>query len=253
MPFLRKKFPTYHEFAVAELADIYTSTSLDGALQLEVNCLESGLLINDGKGRFTFRPFPRLAQVSPAFGVQFADVDGDGMVDVYLVQNFFGPQRETGRMDGGLSLLLRGQADGSFEPIAPRQSGLVVHQDAKSLGAADLSGDGRLDFVIGVNDDQLLLLENRTTSGRILQVRLQCPRGDHLVTGARVTLTFDDRTRQTAEVYCGESYLTQTTPIITFGLGDRSVANIHVRWSDGKESFRAIDGKLGHQILINRE
>jgi hypothetical protein len=153
----------------------------------------------------------------------------------------------------GLSLLLRGQEDGSFTPVAPQRSGLVVHQDAKSLAAADLNGDGRPDFVIGVNNDQLLLMKNRTASGRILQVKLRCPRGDHLVAGARVTLTLDDRTLQTAEVYFGESYLTQTTPVVTFGMGDRWAESVHVRWSDGEASFRALDRKYEQQIVIDRE
>ena len=36
------------------------------------------------------------------------DRTGDEFTDLYLVQNFFGPQIETGQMDGGLSLLLTG-------------------------------------------------------------------------------------------------------------------------------------------------
>ncbi|MEO2049039.1 MAG: FG-GAP-like repeat-containing protein [Pirellulales bacterium] len=253
MPFLREKFPTYHQFALAELADIYTPSCLDSALHLEVNCLQSGLLINDGKGVFTFQPFPRMAQVSPAFGVQLADVDADGLVDVYMVQNFSCPQRETGRMNGGLSLLLCGRGDGTFVPVDSRSSGLVVNQDGRSLAAVDLSGNGRLDFLIGVNNDRLLLQENQTISGRTLQVKLQSSRGDFDIAGARVTLKMDDNTRQTAEVYCGESYLTQTTTTITFGLGKRTATGIEVRWADGQEFYRKLSGKHGQQVTVARE
>jgi len=83
---------------------------LDAAYKVEVNTLESGVLLNDGHGHFTFHPLPRIAQVAPSYGAALADVDGDGKLDLYLVQNFFGPQRETGRMDGGVSLLLWAKA-----------------------------------------------------------------------------------------------------------------------------------------------
>ena len=36
-------------------------------------------------------------------------------------------------MDGGLSLLLKGQGDGTFRCVWPDRSGLVVPGDAKSL------------------------------------------------------------------------------------------------------------------------
>ncbi|MDB4622669.1 FG-GAP-like repeat-containing protein, partial [Akkermansiaceae bacterium] len=69
-----------------------------------------------------------------------SDVDLDGVLDIYLVQNFHSPQVETGRMSGGLSQLLRGKGDGSFEVVPVDESGLLVAGDAASLTQADLNG-----------------------------------------------------------------------------------------------------------------
>ena len=55
-------------------------------------------------------------------------------------------------MDGGLGLLLLGLGDGSFQPVWPARSGLILNVDATSLATTDLDGDGRLDFVVGVNN-----------------------------------------------------------------------------------------------------
>ena len=89
--------------------------------------------VNDGNGKFAFRPLPWMAQLAPCFGVSITDIDGDGHPDIVLAQNFFGPQVETGRFDGGLSVLLRGDGKGGFSEVWPKESGIVVTGDAKSL------------------------------------------------------------------------------------------------------------------------
>ena len=105
MPSLKEKFPTFNDFAVALLPEIYTEEKLEDALHLTATELASGVFLNDGQGHFTFHPLPRLAQAAPIFGIGVADFTGDGEQDLVVVQNFNGPQVETGRYDGGLSLL----------------------------------------------------------------------------------------------------------------------------------------------------
>ena len=100
------------------------------------------------------QPLPRLAQASPGFGVALTEINGDAYCDLYLVQNFFGPQVETGRMDGGIGVLLLGQGDGSFVPVPADQSGLVVPGDAKALAVTDINGDSQPDMLVARNDDR---------------------------------------------------------------------------------------------------
>ena len=155
MPHLRSKFTTFHEFASATLNEIYPTSQLEGCLRLEANVLANGILLNDGQGKFTFRPLPRLAQAAPAFGIAFLDLDGDAHPDLFLAQNFFGAQRETGRMDGGLSLVLRGRGNGEFIPILAGESGIVIPGDATDVEIVDLNGDSRADIVTAINDGAL--------------------------------------------------------------------------------------------------
>jgi len=233
MPFLSEKFTSFKEFASASLAEIYTADRLSRCSELAVNTLESGLFLNDGKGGMTFSPLPRLAQVSPGFGVVFTEVDGDGNADLYIVQNFFSPQRETGRMDGGLSLLLLGDGTGNFIPVMPNQSGLVVPGDASGLSTTDLNADGWPDFVVSVNNGKVVAFEHQGSStGRVVQVRLRGRKENPSGIGARVTLRLEDGSTQTAEVHAGGSYLSQSTSSLVFGLRTR-IREITVRWPDG--------------------
>ena len=161
---MAERFGDFDSFARAQLTEIYSAAILANTLQFRATTLESGILINDGSGQFVFQALPRLAQIAPAFGAVFADVDGDEHLDLYIVQNFFGPERETGHMDGGVGLLLMGDGKGNFHPVWPDRSGLVVPGDATDVAAVDLDGNGSVDFVVGVNDEVPKLFLNQGVS-----------------------------------------------------------------------------------------
>jgi hypothetical protein len=238
MPMLEVKFPRFSDFASASLVDIYGAEAISKAVRLEATTLESGVLLNHGKGRFEFVPLPRLAQAAPGFGVGLADFDGDGNCDIVLAQNFFGPQREIGRMSGGLGLLLLGKGDGTFQPVWPDRSGIVIPDDAKSTIVADINHDRWPDCVVGINDGAVQLYENSGShSGRPVVVRLVGHPGNPSAFGARVRVRTKDGHSQTAEAVAGGSYLSQSSGELFFSQGaDEPITAIDVRWPDGRQS-----------------
>jgi hypothetical protein len=164
MPALMAKFKSYDAFGRATLTDIFSQERLDRAKVLEVNTLESGLLINEGQFRFHFEPLPAVAQVAPSFGVDVGDVNLDGNLDIVMAQNFYGAQLETGRMDGGVGLLLLGNGQGKFDPVWPDQSGIVVPADARRVRIIELDGDRRPDLVFAVHNGPWRAFHNRTSN-----------------------------------------------------------------------------------------
>ncbi|MFT4638139.1 MAG: hypothetical protein ACI8T1_001457, partial [Verrucomicrobiales bacterium] len=160
MPFIKKRFGTFHQFATANLADIYTPEKLEASVRLAANELASGILINDGQGRFTFAALPKRAQVAPCFGLTFLEANGDENVDLYLSQNFYGPQRETGRMAGGVGQLLLGNGDSTFTEMTPDRSGIVISGDGRAAVTLDYDGDGKDDIAVAVNNGLLRLFHS---------------------------------------------------------------------------------------------
>ncbi len=239
MPFLGQKFTTFDAFAKATLNDVYGSAKLSAALRLTADTLESGVLLNDGKGRFTFKPLPRLAQAAPCFGAVLTDVDYDGHTDLVLAQNFYSPQPETGHMDGGVGLLLHGRGDGTFDPVWPNASGVVVSGDATALISIDLDADGRDDLVFARNNDTVVPM-TRTSQlqrGRPLSVRLAGRAGNPTAIGAVVTAELDNGTAQTAQVSSNGGYLSQSSARLTFGIPNGlSAKRVIVRWPNGEMS-----------------
>ena len=155
MPFLGNKFERFHDFAIASLEDIYTEKTLDNAHRFAATTLESGLLRNDGRGHFGFVAFPTMAQVAPICGISVGDFNDDKILDLLLAENFYGPQPETGRADGGLSQILLGNGDCTFTPMMANRSGIVVPGDATDATQADLDGDGSLELVVPTNDGRV--------------------------------------------------------------------------------------------------
>ncbi len=152
IPSLGQRFGSYRDFGLAELTEIYDRSRLEQSHRFAATTLETGLWINDRKAGFQWQPLPRIAQIAPSFDLRLVDFNQDGNLDIYLVQNFYSPQRETGRMDGGVSQLLQGDGHGHFRAVPVRESGLLVPGDARCVLITDWNGDGRPDFLIGIND-----------------------------------------------------------------------------------------------------
>jgi hypothetical protein len=80
-----------------------------------------------------------------------------------MAQNFYSSQLETGRMDGGVGLLLLGDGQGKFQAVWPDQSGIVVPADARHVHIVELNGDGCPDLVFAVHNSEWRAFLNRAS------------------------------------------------------------------------------------------
>ena len=163
MPHLIPRVPSYAEFARRTLQELYTPEALQEAQRLEANTLASALFRNDGTGTFEMEALPTLAQMAPVMAIELEDLDEDGLLDAVLAQNFNGAQRETGRMNAGLSLILQGTTGQGFSPLWPTKSGLSLRGDPRHLALVDLDGDGGKDLIFAQNGARLSIFRRQGT------------------------------------------------------------------------------------------
>ena len=238
MPTVKEKFPTFHQFAISSVEEIYTEALLSSADKFEVNELASGILINsknsNGNVVFEFQPLPRVVQVSPVFGSSLCDVNGDGNLDLYVVQNFSGPQRETGYMKGGVSQLLLGDGTGVFKPVSPDKSGLVVSGNATTVTTHDFNSDGSVDFFVGVNNSNYELFMNQKKSDSYALRLPDFPKGKKYA-GSKVWVHYKNDSIQLHELNVGGGYLSQSAPVVFLG-NKKNIEKVIVQWSDGSEN-----------------
>jgi hypothetical protein len=142
-PWIPRKFPTFESFAHATIQQIFPAEHLARARRYEATELASGVYFQKPDGAFEFRPLPSIAQISPINGIVVGDFDGDGIADVYCVGNNFGPEPSTGRFDGGVGVLLRGDGHGGLTPVPAWQSGLLAAGDARAAVLLGPTGEVR--------------------------------------------------------------------------------------------------------------
>ncbi|MCP4192348.1 MAG: hypothetical protein GY768_17180 [Planctomycetaceae bacterium] len=247
MPILRERFDSYHSFASATLQDIYSQDNLDAALQLEANVLTSCLLLNDGTGHFEMQPLPPMAQAAPAFGAAFLET-GQLYPSLFVAQNFFSPQRETGRMNGAVGTLMKYDPSDGYRGVWPDRSGIVIPEDAKAAAAVDVNQDGWQDLVVTLNNGIPRCFAQRPPSSAVpFALKLIGPNGNQDGVGTHVTAIFDGGRRAIRCMGAGEGYLTQLPARLYWS---QRPNQIEVCWPDGTRSSHdiAADGSPFQQI-----
>jgi hypothetical protein len=157
-PWLTKKFPTYKAYAQATVDELFAPERLTAAHLLVANELASGVFFQQPDGTFRFRPLPRDAQIAPINALVAADLDGDGVLDLFCAGNNFGPEPSTGRFDGGLGVLLKGDGRGGFTALlSPAQSGLGVAGEVRAAAPIRLPGTQRPSLLVARPEGALLL------------------------------------------------------------------------------------------------
>ena len=239
IPSILKKFPGSNVFAQASLAEVLGEKRLAQTQKFTATELRSGVFLSQPGGTYRFDPLPRLAQIAPIQGMVAGDFDGDSFPDLYAVQNSHAPIPSTGRFDGGLSQLLRGDGQGHFTPASPAESNLIVTGDARALAVFDLDQDGWPDFLITRNNRSTLAYRNNEAVGRSsLRVVLQGPAGNPTAIGSRIFVEHQDGSTRMAEIHAGGSYFSQSSSACFFGYPSANpLIRIKVRWPSGEVTF----------------
>lgn len=229
MPFVRERKPTYLEFGSSGLHSIY-GNCLQDAEVVEADSLEHRVFLNR-KGRFESHALPLDAQLSPGFGINVADFNGDGREDLFLAQNFFAVQIETPRNDGGQGLLLLGRGDGNFDPLPGFESGLIIHGEQRGSAIADFDRDGRVDLAVSQNGAATRLFRNvKARPG--LRVRLSAGGNNPDAIGASVRLRYAGQSGPARSVVAGSGYWSQDDRVLVLAT-PMEPRSIEVLWPGG--------------------
>ncbi len=172
------------------------------------------------------------------WGVDFADFDNDGWLDIFHVTGTVYPEVEKVNSEYKFKtprVVYRNLGNGSFEEVSDL-SGAPVLDPHSSRGCAfgDFNNDGNVDvLILNMSEPPSLLLNQNHSGHHWLSIKLLGTRSNRSAIGARVAVTAGGR-RQVREVLSGSSYISQSDLRQHFGLGQaKRVDQIEVSWPSG--------------------
>ncbi|MCJ8164036.1 VCBS repeat-containing protein [Pontibacter sp. E15-1] len=204
MPRTRYQYPRYKKYALATIDEVIPEAEREGAIVMQATQFRSSYVENLGQGKFKLTALPKAAQLSPIFGIQPDDVDGDGNLDLLLVGNDYGTEVFTGRYDAFAGLYLKGNGKGGFLPASIASSGFFVHGDAKAISRLINAKGEKLTLVTQNSDSLRIFVPNAHPEAQTKVVALQPL--DRLV-----TVTYKNGRKQVQEFYYGQTYLSQSS------------------------------------------
>jgi hypothetical protein len=157
LPYLKKKFLRYDQYAGKGIDEIFTPDELEKAAVLNVTQTQSCVFFNNGKGRFNMRPLPLRAQFSPVFSILVTDINNDGVKDLFLGGNFYGLKPEVGRYDASYGVTLLGNPKHGFDYLPPNKSGLFIKGEVRDI--APINTKNGKQIIVARNNDVLQIFQ----------------------------------------------------------------------------------------------
>jgi enediyne biosynthesis protein E4 len=186
-------------------------------------------------------PFTGADQAFPstAWHPEFADVNDDGLIDLFVSKGNVDAQPDYAKQDP--SDLLLGQPDGTFIEAADR-AGILTFDRGRGAAVVDLNLDGRLDLLEAFYGAPVRAWRNAgpaSTNGtgsaaaHWVALRLEQPGPNVDAIGARIEVRSGDQVSR-REVTIGGGHAGGELGWIHFGLGSASAADVRVTWPDGQ-------------------
>jgi len=139
-PFLKKKSIKHSEYAVLTIQDLFPEELLKSAVEKTVSSVQSGIAVNDGKGRFKMVALPYTVQFSCLNAIQSQDVNHDGKPDIIVAGNFSHFIPQLGSLDACRGNVLINKGNMQFDVLRANQSGFALDGEVKQISPINIQG-----------------------------------------------------------------------------------------------------------------
>ena len=200
------------------------------------------LFKNLGNGRFEEVSDRTNMETFWPWGIATGDFDNDGYEDAYIPSGmgypfFYWPSRLM-MNNGDETFTERPEAEGIEPPargiyLEQKIGGKPACRSSRCAATADFDGDGRLDIIVNNFNDHPYYFKNGFPKRNYAAFRLKGVASNADATGALVKLYVGNEI-MVRQVHAAGGYLSQSSKIVHFGLGDRSaIDRVEIRWPNG--------------------
>ena len=163
LPFLKKDFLSYHDYANATVNDLFSADQLKDAGLLKAEMMQTIYLENQGAKGFLLHNLPKEAQYGPVYGIASMDANGDGKKDLLLAGNNTWTRIKFGRYNANHGILLTGDGRGKFDYVPQFKSGLNIKGNVRSV--AKIKREKGEQIILGLNASAAVELEMNLKNG----------------------------------------------------------------------------------------
>jgi len=223
------------------LPDVFLTSQADNKLQT----------LSAGPGRPSFRDIALKRGVtsavpndgvdhlpSTAWHPEFADVNNDGFIDLFVSKGNVGAQADYATHDP--SDLFLGQPDGTFVQGASA-AGIIRYDRGRGAALADFNLDGLLDLIeVNYGADTVIWrnagsgsADRPSAMGHWVALEIRQPGSNRDAVGAWIEVRVGDVTTR-HEVTVGGGHISGQLGWIHVGLGSAESADVRVQWPDGE-------------------
>ncbi len=244
-----------HDVTGNGLPEVYLTSQGDNKLQTLASGGERPTYedIALARGANAHRPFSGdTDRPSTAWHAEFADVNNDGLMDLFVTKGNVEVMPEFAADDP--NNLLLAQPDGTFVEGA-EEAGLIDYARSRGAAVVDLNLDGLLDVVVVDRRESARVWRNAGSGdareprhiGNWLAIDVQQPSPNVDAIGAWIEVRLGDATIR-RELTLGGGHAGDQLGWSHIGLGEVSRADIRVQWPDGEFSrWMTVDA---NQFLI---
>jgi hypothetical protein len=173
--------------------------------------------------------------------VAFADLDNDGLSDIFQVNGHVYPELDAGTRNTKESyrnprLVYRNLGECRFEDVSALAGpGIADRKSSRGAAFGDFDNDGDIDvLVMNMGEAPSLLRNELRASNHWVELRLEGGKSNRSAIGAIVSLEAAGQT-QTKPVLSQSSYVSQNDLRLHFGLGRATrIDRMKVRWPSGQ-------------------
>ncbi len=190
------------------------------------------------------------------WGAEFADLDNDGWLDLFVVNGHVYPRIDD-LAEGSTYLqrkeVYRNLGDGRFEELTLELGGdLLDLYSSRGAAFGDYDNDGDIDVLVtNLNAPPSLYRNEYSGPHNWIGLWLEGTDGNRDAIGARVEIEAGGQ-RMVRELRSGASFLSHNDLRLHFGLGEADVVDtIRVRWPNGR--FEIFDGRAAGSYVTIRE
>jgi enediyne biosynthesis protein E4 len=150
LPYLKKKYLKYKDFAQQQIEDVFSNRELKYSTQKEVFTTSTTVFWNEGE-KFESQPLPLEAQLSPVYSILVEDLNDDGSKEIILGGNQYRAKPQVGIYAASHGTILQLSGNRQFKKVDSSQSGFFVEGEIRNM--IKVQSQKKTYLLVARNDD----------------------------------------------------------------------------------------------------